>query len=148
MLKAAQNSAIERPSQSPQDLRRPSESTVSGYSDRLDIGLSSGGRGRGPILSKTGVPLQPFVLTSRRTDIQKGVFRSGHNLPTMTIEEYLEEEHRRGGIIEGGGEQSGVPKEIDEDDIEKADEETMKLRAWDEFTEENPRGSGNTLNRG
>lgn len=66
----------------------------------------------------------------------------------MTIDEYLEEEKRRGGIIEGGGEQSGIRPEPDEDDLDKADEETMKARAWDEFKEDNPKGSGNTLNRG
>lgn len=50
--------------------------------------------------------------------------------------------------MEGGGEQSGVPAEPDEDDYRKADAETEKAREWDEFREENPRGSGNTLNRG
>ena len=29
-----------------------------------------------------------------------------------------------------------------------SDEETIKARAWDEFVEANPKGSGNTLNRG
>ena len=66
----------------------------------------------------------------------------------MTIDEYLEEEKRRGGIIGGGGEQSGIRPEPDEDNLEKADAETVKARAWDEFKEENPKGSGNTLNRG
>ena len=66
----------------------------------------------------------------------------------MTIDEYLAEEKRRGGIIEGGGEQSGLRPEVDEDDFAKADEETVKAREWDEFKEANPRGSGNTLNRG
>jgi hypothetical protein len=66
----------------------------------------------------------------------------------MTIDEYLEEEKRRGGIIEGGGEASGIKAEPDEDNYEKADEETMKAREWDEFVEANPKGSGNTLNRG
>ncbi|PGH36989.1 hypothetical protein GX50_00225 [[Emmonsia] crescens] len=150
MLSSAQAAA---PSANPvydHDTRKRDPSDPSVFSDRLDIGLAQNirGGGTGPLLSKTGVPLQPFVLTSRRTDLRKGVFRPGHNLPTMSIDEYLEEERKRGGIIEGGGEQSGQPKEIDEDDLEKADEETMKARAWDEFTEENPRGSGNTLNRG
>ncbi|KAM7206852.1 TAP42-like protein [Naviculisporaceae sp. PSN 640] len=102
----------------------------------------------GPILSKEGKPLQPFTLVGNRQDIAKGVFRPGHNLPTMSIDEYLEEERRRGGIIEGGGEASWHRPEPDEDDIEKADAETMKARAWDEFVEANPKGSGNTLNRG
>lgn len=66
----------------------------------------------------------------------------------MSIDEYLEEEKRRGGIIEGGGEQSGIRPEPDEDNFEKADAETMKAREWDEFTEANPRGAGNTTNRG
>jgi hypothetical protein len=66
----------------------------------------------------------------------------------MTIDEYLEEEKRRGGIIEGGGEASGIRPEPNEDDLIAADAETLKARAWDEFKEDNPKGSGNTLNRG
>lgn len=66
----------------------------------------------------------------------------------MTIDEYLAEERRRGGMVDGGGEQSGRSVEPDEDNLMKADAETMKAREWDEFTEANPRGSGNTINRG
>ncbi|KAK3903923.1 TAP42-like protein [Staphylotrichum tortipilum] len=119
------------------------------YSDRLDQPLQ-GLRGLpgGPLLSKEGKPLQPFTLLSSRQELARGVFRPGHNLPTMSIDEYLEEERRRGGIIEGGGEASWHRPEPDEDDLEKADAETMKAREWDEFVEENPKGSGNTLNRG
>ncbi|KAM7213592.1 TAP42-like protein [Rhypophila decipiens] len=102
----------------------------------------------GPLLSKQGKPLQPFTLVGSRQELAKGVFRPGHNLPTMSIDEYLDEERRRGGIIEGGGEASWHRPEPDEDDIAKADAETMKARAWDEYVEANPKGSGNTLNRG
>lgn len=66
----------------------------------------------------------------------------------MTIDEYLEEEKRRGGIIEGGGEQSGIRPQVDEDDLDAADRATMEARRWDEFQEANPRGSGNTMNMG
>lgn len=127
---------------------RSRESTIGNtYSERLDAPLSQLLSGRsGPILSKAGKPLQPFTLTNRRTELQQGVFRSGHNLPTMSIDEYLEEERRRGGILEGGTDPQ--PPEPDEDNMDKADAETMKARAWDEYTEANPRGSGNTLNRG
>ncbi|KAL1868757.1 hypothetical protein VTK73DRAFT_3509 [Phialemonium thermophilum] len=120
-----------------------------GYSERLDAPLSSrmGQRG-GPLLNAQGKPLQPFTLVGGRQELARGVFRPGHNLPTMSIDEYLEEERRRGGIIEGGGEASMRVPEPDEDNIEKADQETMKAREWDEFKESNPRGSGNTLNRG
>jgi len=130
------------------DPRKQKDTDKTGYSERLDPPMSEllkSGKA-GPLLSKDGKPLQPFVLTDRRTQLQKGVFRPGHNLPTMTIEEYLEEERKRGGIIQGGNQPT--KEEVDEDNMEKADEETMKARAWDEFKEENPRGSGNTLNRG
>jgi immunoglobulin-binding protein 1 len=36
-------------------------------------------------------------------------------------------------------EKSGEKPEIDEDNYEEADKATMKARAWDEFTEENPK---------
>ncbi|KAI9787216.1 MAG: hypothetical protein M1839_003451 [Geoglossum umbratile] len=120
---------------------RERNGTVDKYSDRLDPPISqllAGGKA-GPILSKDGKPLRPFTLLDSREQLRKGVFRPGHNLPTMTIDEYLEEERRRGGIIEGGGEASAVRPEPDEDNYEKADEETMKARAWDEFTEANPK---------
>ncbi|CEJ58559.1 hypothetical protein PMG11_07213 [Penicillium brasilianum] len=133
----------------PDDPRQRTSLGGANYSDRLDPSLSQLlGRGRGgPILNSKGKPMQPFTLLDRRTQLQQGVFRSGHNLPTMTIEEYLEEEHRRGNVLQGG-EQSGMKPEVDEDDLDKADEETMKARAWDEYVEANPKGSGNTLNRG
>ena len=149
MLSSIRNAAPTHDQIPPEDTRRRKDAQHSVYSERLDPPISQllqGGK-FGPILSKDGKPLQPFTLLDRRTQLQQGVFRSGHNLPTMTIDEYLEEEKRRGGIIEGG-EKSGVQEEVDEDDMDRADEETMKARAWDEFTEANPRGSGNTLNRG
>lgn len=129
--------------------KRSREREREGYSDRLDDSMSQllQNAGSGPILSKDGKPLQIFTLTDRKSELQKGVFRPGHNLPTMSIDEYLEEEKKRGGIVQGG-EQSGVRPEIDEDDLAKADEETEKARAWDEYKEDNPKGSGNTLNRG
>lgn len=55
----------------------------------------------------------------------------------MTIDEYLEEEKRRGGIIEGGNGKSWVGELPNEDDMERADAETLKAREWDEFVEAN-----------
>jgi hypothetical protein len=115
---------------------------------RLDQPLNSRLGTGGPLLSKEGKPLQPFTLlgANSRQELGRGVFRSGHNLPTMSIDEYLEEERRRGNIIEGGGEQ---PKPaLDEDDMDAVDRETYKAREWDEFKDHNPKGSGNTLNMG
>lgn len=128
--------------------RRQDDLKAEGYSDRLDRPFKRLQSFNGPLLSKEGKPLQPFTIVGTRQDLTKQVFRPGHNLPTMSIDEYLDEEKRRGGIIEGGGEASWHRPEPDEDDEEKADAETMKARAWDEFQEANPKGSGNTLNRG
>ncbi len=120
------------------------------YSDRLDPPVSELlNRGKaGPILSKDGKPLKPFTLLDSRQRLRDSVFKPDHSLPTMTIDEYLAEEKRRGGMVDGGGESSGRPAEPEEDNLAKADAETMKAREWDEFTEANPKGSGNTINRG
>lgn len=114
---------------------------------RLDAPLHSRIGNTGPLLSKEGRPLQPFTLlgANSRSEMTRGVFRPGHNLPTMSIDEYLEEERRRGNIIEGGEQPRPV---VDEDDFEAADRETYKAREWDEFKDNNPRGSGNTMNMG
>ena len=66
----------------------------------------------------------------------------------MSIDDYLEEERRRGGIIDGDGSSQQAPVEVDEDNMALIDAETMKAREWDEFVEANPKGAGNTLNRG
>ncbi|KAK8208003.1 Type 2A phosphatase-associated protein 42 [Zalaria obscura] len=118
-----------------------------GYSERLDSSHLSAGM-KGPMLDQNGRPMRPFTLLDSRQRLQQGVFRPDHSLPTMTIDEYLEEERRRGGMIEGGGPQSGMQPEPDEDNLDKADAETLKARAWDDWKDDNPKGSGNTLNRG
>lgn len=135
------------PNQNIQDDPRMNDRERNEYSERLDSRVSLTSK-TGPILDSRGRPMRPFTLLDKRTQLQQGVFRPDYSLPTMSIDEYLEEEKRRGGIIEGGGEQSGIRPEPDEDNFEKADAETMKAREWDEFTEANPRGAGNTTNRG
>lgn len=102
-----------------------------------------------PLLSSKGKVNRPFMLVNSREQVKKGIFGTGQYLPTMTVEEYLDEELKRGGIIKGGGNQSQQSDSSDdEDNNEKSDAKTYKARQWDEFTEQNPRGSGNTLNRG
>lgn len=135
------------PTQRHTDARERTSRPGEEYSERLDPPSLSAGL-KGPLLDSKGKPLRPFTLTSKRQDFRNGVFRPDHNLPTMSIDEYLDEERRRGGIIEGGGPQSEIRPQIDEDDMEAADRETMKAREWDEYVEANPKGSGNTLNRG
>ncbi|KAF2744198.1 TAP42-like protein [Sporormia fimetaria CBS 119925] len=147
ILSLAPPAPPEGQSQPGPDARQDGRNDRDKYSDRLDSQLP-GLKYSGPILSSDGKPLRPFTLVDNRQRMKQNVFRPDHNLPTMSIDEYLEEERRRGGIIEGGGEQSGIRPEPDEDNLDKADEETMKARAWDEFKEDNPKGAGNTINRG
>ncbi|KAI4167758.1 MAG: hypothetical protein LQ343_006953 [Gyalolechia ehrenbergii] len=133
-----------------EDYRRRNGVPDDNFSDRLDPPISqllSNGKA-GPILSKDGKPLRPFTLLDSRQRLRDGVFKLDHALPTMTMDEYLEEERKRGGIVDGGGKPGGGPQQLDEDDMDKADSETMKAREWDEYVEANPKGSGNTLNRG
>lgn len=102
-----------------------------------------------PLLTPQGKVNRPFTIVSHRDQLKKSVFGSGQYLPTMSVEEYLEEEMKRGGIISGGGpQQEDDESSGDEDDMDKHDLETMKKRQWDEFVEANPKGSGNTLNLG
>jgi immunoglobulin-binding protein 1 len=56
----------------------------------------------GPLLSSTGKPLRPFIITNKRQELRDQVFRPGWALPTMTIDEYLQQEEERGNIIKGG----------------------------------------------
>ncbi|KAG0265498.1 hypothetical protein DFQ27_000577 [Actinomortierella ambigua] len=96
----------------------------------------------GPLMDPQGRPLRPFVITNRRTELMKGVFRPGHNLPTMSIDEYLQQEHERGNVLSGGTEEP-KKKEIDDNDEEAIDAQTYKDRAWDDFKDANPKGWGN-----
>lgn len=93
---------------------------------------------------------QPFTLLSTRQQIAATVFRPDHTLPTMTIDEYLEMERRRGGILDGPAkEQPGKQEEDDPDRMTEEEEHRvlLKTRQFDKFKDENPRGSGNTFNR-
>ncbi|KAF5093204.1 hypothetical protein D0Z00_004189 [Geotrichum galactomycetum] len=118
-----------------------------GYTDKVEARLTNKNI---PILSKDGKVNRPFTIVSTKRDqIQRSVMGTGQHLPTMSVEEYLEEEMKRGGIIQGGGPSSKKDDSSDdEDDEEKADQKTYKARQWDEFVEANPKGSGNTINRG
>lgn len=60
------------------------------------------------LISGGGRVLRPFTILpsasgSDRERLHGEVFRESWRLPTMTIDEYLAEEQRRGNIITGGG---------------------------------------------
>lgn len=88
----------------PRETRRGEEDSTW----RLDRTPSGPTRPR-ELISGGGKVLRPFTILpsttalSDRERLRSEVFRSSHRLPTMTIDEYLEEERRQGNIITGGG---------------------------------------------
>ncbi|AGO10524.1 AaceriABR072Wp [[Ashbya] aceris (nom. inval.)] len=98
-----------------------------------------------PLLSKYGKVLRNFTLVDQRDRVKERVLGYGQYGPTMTVEEFLEQEFESGRVLQGGDEPEEVP---DEDNEEWQDKQTYKEREWDEFKEANPRGSGNTMNKG
>ena len=101
-----------------------------------------------PLVSKEVKVLRNFTLVDKRTDLQKKVRGYGQYGPTMSVEEFLEKEWESGRVLQGGENNQEQGNKNNEDDEELQDIETYKAREWDEFKEANPRGSGNTLNRG
>jgi len=119
---------------------------------------------KGSLLDSHGKPLQPFTIlpasVSDRTRMHAQVFGPGHHLPTMTIDEYLEIERQRGGILSTGGPQSEAKHTSSEQltiDSEmdgavlgelKTEEQRHKDEQWAQYKDAHPRGAGNTMNRG
>ncbi|KAL7529411.1 hypothetical protein ACHAXR_004356 [Thalassiosira sp. AJA248-18] len=102
--------------------------------------------------------LQPIVQQKiQRQEISNGVFRPSWNQPTMSLEELGERE--RADAIQRAEAQTIVeaeakfkPKRYDQlvkdgmEDDEKLVEASAKLdREWDDWKDENPRGSGNKM---
>ncbi|KAI5117471.1 hypothetical protein M0805_007176 [Coniferiporia weirii] len=131
---------------------------------RLDVPPNSLRNQQGPLLDVSGRPIRPFTIlpagVGERAQKQAEVFRSDHRLPTMSIDEYLDEERRRGNIISGGGaesanaptrkEQLALDAEIDgtRGGDEKDEERRLEEERWARYTDTHPRGAGNTMNNG
>ena len=110
-----------------------------------------------PLLSESGRPLRPFTIIPKREQLKSEVFRPSHRLPTMSIDEYLEEETRRGRILPSTDKDAPTPRaqrqvDSEQDGTRTADkaEEAARQEAiyWDAYTESHRRGEGNTMNRG
>ncbi|CCG81906.1 TAP42 family protein [Taphrina deformans PYCC 5710] len=100
------------------------------------------------VLSPNGKVLTPFVITSQRQTASAAIFGSDHSLPTMTIDEYLDNERKQGGMLSSTNPQHTPDTSILEDNDDTQERERQKAIYWDSFKEENPKGIGNTMNRG
>lgn len=66
------------------------------------------------------------------------------NLPTMTLQEFAEKEKTRMAEAKLAEEEAKKNQENDDsEDEEVADRKTYKARAWDDWKDENEKGSGN-----
>ncbi|XP_054711567.1 immunoglobulin-binding protein 1-like [Uloborus diversus] len=107
-------------------------------------------------------PLKPFIIT--KDEIQKRVFGMGYpSLPVMTIddfyrqrfEKYVEDQKSatsaslQDRALKGEADEKEVEEIHKEELLEKDDPEALqKARNWDDWKEDNPRGSGNRKNKG
>lgn len=124
----------------------------------------------GPLLDPSGRILRPFTILpsssgsaassssnplSTRLRLQSEVFRSGHRLPTMTIDEFLAGEEAAGNILQGGGPSSSDAVEAErakgkaegeEDNMwgyDKEESGLRKLRDGDDWRDTHRKGEGN-----
>ena len=121
----------------------------------------------GPLLDVSGKILRPFTILpsktsalSTRVRLQSEVFRDGHRLPTMTIDEYLDIEQANGNILQGGGpssseavdqaraDEKGAKEEDNQWGIDQEEAGLKKAREWDDYKDEHRKGEGNMHNRG
>ncbi|OAV92031.1 hypothetical protein PTTG_05718 [Puccinia triticina 1-1 BBBD Race 1] len=123
----------------------------------------------GPLVSPSGKVLRPFtILPSRssassastnRIKLRAEVFRPDWTLPTMTIDDYLDEQRAMGNFLSGGGPDQAnqeTPSQRAQIDAEednaagelKAEQLRKKAVEWNEFTDVHRKGEGNMMNRG
>lgn len=108
-----------------------------GYTTRLERNPREAKK-MSDLLTRQGKILQPFVITNNKQEVRRQVFGTGQTLPSMTVEEYLDYELANGKMLKDEV-KDGDGESDDEDD---SDEE-MRKRNWDDWKDENPRGSGN-----
>lgn len=89
------------------------------------------------LVSRQGKILRPFTIKSLRQDLHDKVYGTGQVLPSLTVEEFLDYELANGKL---GAESTPATHSSEEED--DSDEEFRK-RAWDDWKDDNPKGSGN-----
>lgn len=113
------------------------ESDEFGYTSRLESDPNRR-KNISELISKQGKILQPFVITKDKQELRRKVFGTGQVLPSMSVEEYLDYELANGKMLKDESKDQG-PDDSDDDD---SDEELRK-REWDDWKDDNPKGSGN-----
>ncbi|KAK0548590.1 Type 2A phosphatase-associated protein 42 [Tilletia horrida] len=166
-----------RESQQRQEQRERTRGPNGDVSWKLDAPIG-GGLSSAPLLDPKGRPLRPFTITpstgsaaagagvvpldptAHRAALKQQVFQPSHRLPTMSIDDYLAEEERRGNVLRGGGPEGAAKPTPKEERAIRAEldgtvqgwgaeeEERQEKIKWDKWADEHRRGEGNTMNRG
>lgn len=101
------------------------------------------------------VHLHLYIDIYTHTHIHTGVFQPGYNLPTMSLDEYAQQQMAEAQArtnaqthaqAEGGGpprRYKQLEEEGKEDDEGLVEEAVYADRAWDAFKDDHPFGSGN-----
>jgi len=99
-------------------------------------------------------PIQTFVI-DKRLQIKRDVFKPSWIQPTISVEQAGEielrlAEQRQREKKQAEEEERRRKEEAGEKDVDSDDDDTKlkKKRDWDDWADENPKGSGNTGNRG
>jgi len=91
---------------------------------------------------------QPNASGLSRTERQAQVFQPSWNQPTMSLQEYAEMEMKMAEEREERGraaERKRKEKEENETEEERDEREAMEKRKWDNWKDDNPKGSGNKM---
>lgn len=86
-------------------------------------------------------------VQSKREAVRADVFKPSHILPTFSVEEFGEMEIARMRKEQNDALKISAEKKSVENEIEDDEENLAKMRAWDDFRDENPKGWGNSKSR-
>lgn len=76
------------------------------------------------------------------------MFKPGYNMPTMTLEEFGDMEYKDAMEREARMKEiEGEPEDSDSDKEEVSERKRIKAAAWDDWKDENEKGSGNRNGR-
>lgn len=139
-LQVLDNAESYRPALVRDDYRQNSKTNIDkfDYTPRLEANPTKHKEIK-DLINKLGKILQPFVITNNKQQLRRDVFGTGQVLPSMSVEEYLDYELANGKMLQSESKDS--PDDSD-DQTDDSDEELRK-REWDDWKDENPKGSGN-----
>ena len=115
---------------------KPSLDNDYGFVPRVEAVPETGKIKVSDLVSKQGKILRPFTITSNKSDLRQKVFGTGQVLPSMSVDDYLAYELNNGKMA---AEEQPKGRESDSENSE----DELEARRWDDWKDENPKGSGN-----